>query len=184
PVKQKLGQKISEVEIDNGVDWRKKHWNSIVQNYGKAAAFRDYADDLEQVYAREWLNLAELNLCLLEMLLRWMQIPTRVLRSGQMKAQGKASELVLVLCREAGADRYLSGIGGKGYLDEAAFRSAGVEILYRPPVLPAPYPQQYPKAGFLNDLSMIDLILNCGRQWSTYLDDGNLSRPLSRQAGG
>ena len=29
PIKQKHGQKISDVEIDNSKDWKKKHWKTI-----------------------------------------------------------------------------------------------------------------------------------------------------------
>jgi hypothetical protein len=169
PVRQNLGQKIMDVEINNSIDWRKKHWSGIVQNYGKAPLFRIFADELEGVYAQDWRMLVDLNLQMIEMMLRWMNIPARMLRSSQMKAEGKASDLVLSLCREVGARRYISGTGGKNYLDEAAFQDAGVEIVYRPPSLPEPYPQQHPKAGFLNDLSVLDIILNCGEGWRAFL---------------
>lgn len=94
-----------------------------------------------------------------------MDITTPATRSSRMNATGTASELVLNLCREAGATCYVSGTGGKDYLDEAAFRQAGIEIVYRSAVLPQGYPQQFPKAGFLNDLSALDLVLNCGKSW-------------------
>lgn len=169
PVRQNLGQKIVDVEINNSIDWRKKHWLGIAQNYGKAAFFRTYADELESVYTRNWTMLVDLNIHVLEMMLRWMNISARMLRSSQMKAGGKASDLVLDLCKEVGARRYISGTGGKNYLNEAAFRDAGVEIIYRSPSLPELYPQQHLKAGFLNDLSALDIILNCGEGWRAFL---------------
>ena len=86
-----------------------------------------------------------------------------------MSATGSASQLVLNLCLELGATQYLSGVGAKSYLDEAAFREAGVEIIYRAPALPASYPQLHAGKGFMNDLSAIDTILNCGPEWRTFL---------------
>ena len=169
PVRQKFGQKIVDVEINGGVDWRKKHWVSIVQNYGKASCFNRYAGELESLYLKEWEKLIDLNLELLQMMLRWMEIPTRLLRSSGMQAQGKSSDLVLNLCREAGATRYVSGFGGCSYLDSGAFANAGIDIVYRSPNLPVCYPQQYPKVGFLNDLSALDLILNCGTDWRSFV---------------
>ena len=86
-----------------------------------------------------------------------------------MKATGAASELVLNLCLETGATRYLSGTGGQNYLEPEAFKSAGVEIVYCPSVLPENYPQLYRRAGFINHLSVLDLLLNCGEAWRNYL---------------
>ena len=86
-----------------------------------------------------------------------------------MKGRGAASDLVLNLCLEAGATRYLSGTGGKNYIEPEAFEKAGVEIVYRPSVLPEAYPQLFPQAGFINHLSALDIILNCGEAWKSYL---------------
>lgn len=171
PVKQKLGQKIMDVEINNSVDWRKKHWSSIIQNYGKATYFKQYADELEALYNQNWEKLVDLNLHVLHMMLRWMDIHAKMLHSSQMKGNGKASELVLTLCQEVGACRYISGVGGGSYLDEKAFGDANVEIIYRQPMLPNYYPQLHPKAGYLKDLSALDLVLNCGINWRSYLND-------------
>lgn len=172
PVCQKLGQKIRDVENNNDVEWRKKHWNTIAQNYSKAPSFRKYADELEEVYRRDWTLLVDLNMCMLEMMVRWMEIGTRMIRSSAMKAAGKGSNLVLNLCREVGATRYVSGVGARSYLSEEAFQAAGVEIVYRAPVFPDPYPQQHSKLGFLNDLSALDIVLNCGDEWRKYIAAG------------
>jgi len=170
PVKHQLGQKILEIEINNSVDWRKKHWNTITQNYGKASAFKTHLAELESIYLRDWDLLVDVNICLLKMLLRWMNINTKILRSSQMQAIGKASDLILNLCLEAKADSYISGTGGKNYIDEESFKSAGIIIDYRPPIFPAQYPQQHSKVGFLNDLSALDILLNCGKAWRNYVD--------------
>lgn len=170
PVKHQLGQKIKDIEINNSVDWRKKHWNTIAQNYGKSSAFKAHHADLESLYSQEWTLLVDINIKILEMLLGWMKIPTKLVRSSQMNVKGRASELVLNLCLEIGASSYISGTGGKNYLDEDAFKSAGIAINYEPPVFPSQYPQMHVKAGFLNDLSALDILLNCGDSWQEYVD--------------
>ena len=169
PVRQQLGQKIRGVKIDTSIDWRRKHWQTIQQCYRKAPAFNAYEKDLEAFYAREWDGLNELNIELTMLMLRWMNIRTQIMRSSQMKATGAASDLVLNLCLEAGATRYLSGTGGKNYIEPEAFEKAGVEIVYRPSVLPEAYPQLFPQAGFINHLSALDITLNCGEAWRSYL---------------
>jgi hypothetical protein len=169
PVRQRLGQKIQEVENNNTVDWRKKHWNSIVQNYRKGRSFRVYADELEEVYRREWDLLVDLNMWLIRAMARWMGIHTPMVRSSEMRAEGKGSDLVLNLCREVGATRYKSGVGAKSYLKEDAFALAGVEIEYHEPTLPDTYPQQHTSIGFLGQLSALDIVLNCGDTWREYV---------------
>jgi hypothetical protein len=173
PVRQKLGQKIIDVQIEAHSDWRKKHWQTLLQNYRKAPAFADYAPELEALYQREWESLCELNVVLLGMLMRWMRIERPVHHSSTLDCQGAASELVLNLCRKLGATRYLSGTGGRDYLDEGAFAAAGIEIEYAPLALPGAYPQLYPAAGFSADLAAIDILLNCGARYRDYLPAGS-----------
>lgn len=170
PVRQQLGQKIRDVEIDNSTDWRRKHWQTIQMCYRKAWAFKIYENELEDFYAREWAGLNELNIELTTMILRWMNIQTPIVRSNQMQATGSASDLVLNLCQEVGATRYLSGMGGKNYLASEAFEKAGIEIDYRS-VQPEAYPQLFPQAGFINHLSALDIVLNCGETWRSYLPE-------------
>lgn len=169
PVSQRLGQRIHEVRIDNTTDWRRKHWQTIQQSYRKAPAFGDFAKELEAMYVQEWTGLSDLSIDFTLRMLRWMNIKTPTVRSSQMCATGVASDLVLNLCREAGATRYLSGTGAKAYLVEDDFKEAGIEVVYRQAALPSAYPQQFPQAGFLNDLSALDLLLNCGEGWRRYL---------------
>lgn len=171
PVKQQLGQKIQDVVIDNSIDWRRKHWQTIRQSYTKASFFKAYEQDIEGLYAREWGGLNELNIELTTLMLSWMNIRTHIMRSSQMKATGIASDLVLNLCLEVGSNRYLTGIGGKNYLDSESFRKAGVEIVYRPSSLPVAYPQLFPRAGFINHLSALDIVVNCGDAWRSYLPE-------------
>jgi hypothetical protein len=169
PVLQSRGQKICEVQINDKVDWKKKHWLTIQQNYRKAEAFKFYAEDIKGIYSQNWFSLNELNIHLFSLMMGWLGIESQIKRSSEMKSEGKGSELVLNLCLEVGAKRYLSGTGGQSYLDETTFLRAGVEIVYCPPDLPAPYPQLHLRAGFLNNLSALDIILNCGREWRKQL---------------
>jgi hypothetical protein len=171
PVRQQLGQKIYDVKIDNNTDWRRKHWQTIQQCYTKAPAFKAYEKVFATFYEREWEELNGLNIELTTLMLSWMNIKTQIMRSSQMKSIGAASDLVLNLCLEAGATRYLTGLGGKNYLDPESFEKAGVEIVYRPSVLPVAYPQLFPRAGFIKHLSALDIVLNCGEAWRSYLPE-------------
>ena len=169
PVRQQLGQKIIDVRIANNIAWQRKHWQTIQQYYRKARAFKNYKNDLEALYSNERTGLCDLNIEIIVMMMRWMNIQTPILRSSQMKATGIASDLVLNLCLEAGAKRYISGSGGENYLQPETFKKAGIEVVFHASVLPETYPQLPSQAGFINHLSALDILLNCGDSWRNYL---------------
>jgi hypothetical protein len=87
-----------------------------------------------------------------------------MLKSSEMKITGAKSDMVLNLCREVGADVYLAGTGAsKGYLDLAAFERAGVRVVWQDFEHPR-YRQQSAGGSFIEKLSALDLIFNCGPQ--------------------
>ena len=43
----------------------------------------------------------------------------RTVRASELTVSGARSELLLAICQSVGADRYLSGISGREYLDVA-----------------------------------------------------------------
>lgn len=172
PVKHKFGQKISEVLINNDVDWRRKHFQTIRQCYTKAAVFKDYEEELISFYNQDWKKLSELNTEFIFLLLKWLEIETPVIKSSQMNASGNSSELILNLCLESRAQTYLSGMGGKNYLDYHMFKEAGIAIEFQAATLPKEYPQLFPNLGSMTDLSTLDILLNCGVAWRNYLNCG------------
>jgi hypothetical protein len=172
PIEQELGQKIIDTRTNNRIDWRRKHWQTLQQFYGKAAAFADHADALRAIYDQSWDGLCELNIATTRWLMRALDIATPCVRSSEMAAKGKASDLVLAICHEAGATSYLTGKGGLAYLQPDDFAAVGIELVFHDQPEIAPYPQQFPKQGFASDLSAIDIVLNCGQAWRSYLSKG------------
>src|SRR4026209_1395866 len=54
PVLQDLDNRIFEVEINNRVDWQRKHRGTIEQSYSRACCFGDFAPALRAFHEREW----------------------------------------------------------------------------------------------------------------------------------
>ena len=169
PVQQRLGQKINEVQIVSDSNWRRKHWEKIQHSYRKTKSFKTYENEISAIFSQEWLELSKLNIYCIELMLELLEIDTPILKSSQMKASGQSSDLVLNLCKEVGASRYISGIGGKDYLKERDFEHAGIEVVYQAPFLPEVYPQAFPEVEFFSDLSVIDILFNCGATWRDHL---------------
>jgi hypothetical protein len=159
PVHHRQGEPIRHVRIDNTRPWRRKHAHAFATNYARAPFYADYAEALAEVYERDWTHLAELNIELVGRLCGWLGIATRTVRSSELDDTGRATDALVSICRALGADVYLSGPGGRGYLEPEKFGPAGIELRfhdYEPPEYAQPF------GAFLPGLSAVDVLLNCG----------------------
>ena len=174
PVRKKgyLEKSISEIELESG-PWRRKHWRALQVNYSKAPYFKRYADFFESTYSREWATLTELNEYMLRWFLNTLGIMAPVRSMGEFLFEGRKSDLVLDMCKKLGADVYIFGTQGKGYADERSFDLAGVKVEFQEYRHPT-YPQQH--GEFISNLSVVDLLFNCGESSLDILMSGNLSR--------
>ncbi len=162
PVRERAGQLLNEVEIADAQDWAQKHWRAIAINYGRARHFREHEEALAEIYCQRWTHLSALNWELLRYLCSALGIRTTLMRSSQLDVEGAATERLIAICQAIGADRYYSGsYATHTYLDTAAMRAAGIETVIQKWSCPV-YRQRFPEAGFVPDLSVIDLLLNEG----------------------
>jgi hypothetical protein len=152
-------QRIDQVEIFNERDWGKKHCQRLAYAYHHAPYFADHRPFFETAFQREWIHLLKLNLAILDYLRDELQVRTPFKLNSELRTRGKGTELLVEICREVEADVYLSSAPGKKFLDAGLFKRAGIEVRYlkyRPPA----YPQLW--GTFLANLSVIDLLFNCG----------------------
>lgn len=157
--KERYYQKISEVEIDNTQHWQKEHWETIKMYYHQAKYFQNYKDFFEKIYSSKWDKLSSLNVEIIKYLLECLEIRTPIYFESELGLSGEATERIINICKKFKADTYLSGIGGKDYLDESRFDLENIKLVYQDFKHPT-YPQVYP--GFEPYMSVIDLLFNCG----------------------
>lgn len=162
PVFQKFQQVLSEVQIDNKSPWRKKHGGALQSNYRNAPYFKEHESFFREVYEKSWGGLNDLNEEIFFYLLKALGIRTRVIRSSELALKGEATERLVGICKELGAETYLTGShAAQVYLDPALFEQAGIKLLFQEFDCPQ-YPQLYPERGFTPELSIVDLLFNCG----------------------
>lgn len=166
-------KKIREIEINNGLDWRKKHWKSIYLNYKKAPYFDKYIGFLEETYKRDWQFLSELNEYMLKWFLEQLGIKVGYFKASELKFEGYKSELVLNMCKKLKADIYIFGALGKDYADKEKFKEAGTKIFFQEYHHP-----KYRQIGkeFLPNMSIIDLLFNEGDRSLEILMSGNITK--------
>lgn len=172
----KFGCAIEKLEIAPGRDWRSKHWESLRMNYTRAEHFADHAKFFDGLFRREWRLLKPLMDEITAYLLAAFEIRTPLVFSSDLKPVGTKSDLVLNICRELKATRYLSGPLGKDYLDEAAFERAGIAVEYHRYNHPT-YPQAFP--GFEPNMAAVDLLFNCGTASSRILRNAENATPAA-----
>jgi hypothetical protein len=151
PVTYRYPQRIGEVGIDNRSDWARKHLQALSTNYRRAPFFEKYFPAIEALLSRRWESIAALNLSLIECLREILGIADKhAVQASRIKASDDPTDRLIDICQSLGAD---------SYMDLEKFRQRGIRVLtqdFQHPV----YPQLY--NGFQEQLSIVDLIFNCG----------------------
>jgi len=174
-LKGHIGKPIKEIKISNLENWRKKHWNSIVQSYKKAPFFDRYASWLESYYLKEWNFLLDLTSEMLYFIIKEIDIKTQIIRQSETGINSLKQDLVFDLCKATNADVYISGSLGRNYLDVKPFKQAHVDVYfqdYKHPVY-----QQFGRRNFIPNLGIIDLLMNVGSEGALdVINSGNIQK--------
>jgi hypothetical protein len=148
------------IRINNSIEWRSDHMKKIRNSYANAPFFHLYERRLEEVYGKDWGLLFELDFELVKKAAEWLEIKTKMVKESELEVRGTSTDRLVNACKAVGADTYVSGIGGRNYMDEAAFSKSGLQVVYQD-YHPTPYRQRFTSA-FVPDLSIIDLLANVG----------------------
>jgi hypothetical protein len=91
--------------------------------------------------------------------MKFLQAGVKVALLSELGIEQRGSMLLVEICRVLGAKHYLAAASARAYLDEGLFQDAGIELIFlKPPILI--YPQLW--GSFIPNLSILDLIFNCG----------------------
>ena len=160
--KGKRDQRICEVQIDQTSNFVEKHIKTIEHYYAKAPFFSKYISELAAVLRKRHQYLAELNIELIEWFREAIGIKTELVRSSSLGIRGKKVELLVAICKVVGAERYLSPLGSKAYIEENnIFPQNDIKLEYQNFEHPT-YRQLY--GDFIPYLSVIDLLFNEGER--------------------
>ncbi|MDD5045016.1 MAG: WbqC family protein [Candidatus Omnitrophica bacterium] len=161
--KGKGRQKINDVLIDNDFPWRRQHAKALEASYGGSEPFHEYFPFFEEVFSREWEKLSDLNMKIIDYILKQLAISTPVFLESKLAVSSKSTERIIEICKKMKADNYLSGIGGREYLKEEKFKEAGITLIYQDFTHPV-YHQHFinKESDFIPYMSVLDLLFNEG----------------------
>lgn len=131
-------RKFSEIKIDNSSNWKKTHYKSIKICYQSSPYFEFYEDDISFFYESDYEYLHQLNFASINLVCNWINLE---MPKENFNVQEK--EFINLI--------YLSNTKRTRELLEKK------------------YTQTFQVSnGFINDLSILDLIFNCGPDSKNY----------------
>ncbi|MHC4174197.1 MAG: WbqC family protein [Planctomycetota bacterium] len=167
---------IRHIMIRNEVEDKNVPWNifmlrQIKSNYETAPFFRKYYPDLEGILRVKTRKLIDLSMEIIDFLKDCFNIKTEVVYASELgyEKTNDASEDLVGIAKAVNADEYLSGVGGRAYLNQGLFRAAGVGLQFQSFTHPV-YRQRY--FGFVPNLAAIDALFNVGNIFREGVTDG------------
>lgn len=171
--KHLLTTQIRHVTIKNNIEWGITNLNRIHANYCMAPFFSSFFEEIKELFSPKNDSLAVLNVQLIKFLQKEMDIPTPIrLASTILDNPGiGGTNVTLNLCKAVDADIYLSGVGGREYLDTNAYSHEGIKVIFQNFHHPE-YSQCF--EPFIPAMSVIDLLMNHGEKSGDILKEANL----------
>ncbi|MBW7954469.1 WbqC family protein [Candidatus Gracilibacteria bacterium] len=159
PVFVNFGQEIKDVRFNNSI--LKKHFQTIEQNYKKAKFYNDYITKIKEIYDYKGDSISEFNTITIKKICELLGIKTKFIILSDLinSMESKNTDALIDICKLVGATEYISGAGGKNYIEESKFTQAGIILHYQDYHHPN-YNQLW--GDFIPYMSIIDLILNEG----------------------
>jgi len=152
---------LCDITIDNNSKWKKKHWLSIEYNYNKSRFFNDIRPKLwEQIYSKDWNNLSDLNIALIEFFKDFLEIKAKTIRSSDLDIKSQGNQKLIDMCKLLGADKFVVKPNTTDYHPEDFFMKQGISFHHFNPKA-SKYPQQH--KDFIPNLSVLDYAMNCGK---------------------
>ena len=153
--RQDSGALICETRISEAGDWRRKHLETLRHSYGKAANFPALQEIAQEILRCPVSNLADFNIQALERIAGVLGLTCRFRRASELSVAGRGSERLLSICTHLGASAYLTGHGGRNYLDHGAFERKGIAVRYMD-YAAKPWPQMH--GPFTPFVTILDLM--------------------------
>lgn len=170
--KGRADQKIIDVRIAYNGDKSPLHKivQTIEQNYASAKYYSSHGVKILEILEREHKLLHQLNISLIKKICDILGIPIKFKYASELKSTGSKERLLINICKEISADKYISPIGSKAYLDKTElFKNEGIILEY----MTYEHPIYYQKYGkFLPYMSIIDLICNEGHNSMNIVNNG------------
>lgn len=137
-------QKYKEVKIENDFNWQKQHWKTLETAYRTSPFFEFYEDEIRPIFAKKHTYLMDLNFDIIELINDLLQV--------ELSAKKNVSYI------EKSED----------HVDLRKLSNAKTGENYNFDEYIQVFSEKY---GYMNNLSILDLLFNEGTNALTYLEN-------------
>ena len=167
PVRQEhINQKIYETKVSAN-NWQKKHISTLIANYSKAKYFKEYKDEIFEIYNFNSVYLSEINIFFIKSISNILEIKTDIIDSRELILNGDKNNKLIEACKKLKAEVYISGASAQNYLDVNAFLKENISIEWMDYTGYQEYSQVF--KPFHHNVSILDLIFNTGPDAKSFL---------------
>jgi hypothetical protein len=171
PISHGYPQTIKNVKIAGDL-WKNKHLYGIRHHYQNTPYYSRYYPLIKDALMLNHESLLGLNLHLIKTIANILGMNPKMVFSSELPYAGtEKNEKLVSMCKFLGADCYLSGSGGKNYIQEALFSQANVKLQWHNYQHPT-YKQGF--SGFEPNMSIIDLLFNEGPRSKEIIQSGGI----------
>lgn len=165
-----------EILLKNWPETRRSLIGKLRACYRRAPYFDAVWPQVETVLASDCERLIDLQLATIDLGRTCLGIETPMRLQSEMEFEPgeTTSERLAKKLEAVGASCYLSGNGAKKYMNDTDFVSRGIRVVYQQFSYPV-YPQ-VSGGDFVPNLSVLDILFNCGQEESARLFWDNVAR--------
>lgn len=123
-------QRICDVELVPGGDWRDAHLRLLREHYGRAPRYDEVSDLIATVYAQGDGRLVDLNLALIEAILAYIGASVQIVRATAYPHEGSNTERLIQLTQAVGANTHVTSTFGtdRQYICWEQVADAGIVV--------------------------------------------------------
>jgi hypothetical protein len=166
--KNKFFQKIHETECLNN-NWKEDHLSKIKETYKSYPYFKEIFEILNKSYYKtNSKNLLNNLYNILFELINFLKIKTKISFSKDISSNKKKLEKIIEICKQKKANIYLSGPSASNYIDEEKMNVSNLSLEYID-YRNYMYEIKNKKHAFVDNLSVIDLLMNFGSTSNRFL---------------
>lgn len=173
---------IRQIYIENTRAWRKHLCKLIESNYRRATFFEQVYPLVKQALNGREERLSDLNEATLRLVCNFLEITTPLIREHpafeqiETELQATSPEAnaplerktlrILKICHQFHANEYLNAIGGQTLYHRQNFAPNGIALKF---IQTRPYQYSQRAQQFFPHLSILDVLMNCGKQGTQHL---------------
>jgi len=155
-----LYPRLSKHELFDVISDKRQHLRTISAEYRKTPYYNHIMPFIEKLYGFKTNSITEFNIHCIKAICAAVGFQRKLVKGSNLEIRSAKNEANADMTEKVGGTIYLSGQGGKEYMDEGVYLQKGITILYQNFEHPV-YPQ-YDTKEFIRGLSVIDALMNVG----------------------